>query len=159
MRMLYTPVCLTTLHFLNTGFIFENHVEPTPYTIGTKYSPKLATSTIFMQRCLHFSKKIKKIHYRDRPSLTISNQINVYSAFKQTIIIFMHDHMSLTYCIKGHHTPASLAPSHTPCLFSIDLHTVRQHLVIVHILLLLLYGALFQMMSGVPHHCHHLSLV
>ena len=47
-----------------------------------------------------------------------------------------------------------------PCLFSIDLHTVRQHLVIVHfLLLLLLSGTLFQMMSGVPHHCHHLSLV
>ena len=44
--------------------------------------------------------------------------------------------------------------------FSIDLHTVRQHLVIVHfLLLLLLSGTLFQMMSGVPHHCHHLSLV
>ena len=27
------------------------------------------------------------------------------------------------------------------------------------ILLLLLSGTLFQMMSGVPHHCHHLSLV
>ena len=51
-------------------------------------------------------------------------------------------------------------PAHTPCLFSIDLHTVRQHLVIVHfLLLLLLSGALFQMMSDVPYHCHHLSLV
>ena len=61
---------------------------------------------------------------------------------------------------KSHCTPATLAPAHTPCLFSIDLHTVRQHLVIVHFLLLLLpSGTLFQMMSGVPHHCHHLSLV
>ena len=61
---------------------------------------------------------------------------------------------------KSHCTPATLAPAHTPCLFSIDLHTVRQHLVIVHfLLLLLLFGTLFQMMSGVPHHCHHLSLV
>ena len=50
--------------------------------------------------------------------------------------------------------------SYTPCLFKIDLHTVRQHLVIVHfLLLLLLSGTLFKMMSGVPHHCHHLSLV
>ena len=65
--------------------------------------------------------------------------------------------MSLTCCIKSHCT---LAPAHTPCLFSIDLHTVWQHLVIVHfLLLLLLSGTLFQMMSGVPHHCHHLSLV
>ena len=62
--------------------------------------------------------------------------------------------------IESHCTPATLAPAHTPCLFSIDLHTVRQHLVIVHfLLLLLLSGTLFQMMSGVPHHCHHLSLV
>ena len=43
---------------------------------------------------------------------------------------------------------------------SIDLHTVRQHLAIIHfLLLLLLSGTLFQMMSGVPHHCHHLSLI
>ena len=71
----------------------------------------------------------------------------------------LHHHMSLTFCIESHRTPVSLAPTHTPCLFSIDLHTVRQHLVIVHfLLLLLLSGTLFQMMSGVPHH-HHLSLV
>ena len=55
--------------------------------------------------------------------------------------------------------PATLTPDQTPCLFSVDLHTVRQHLVIVHFLLLLLSGTLFQIMSGVPHHCHHLSLV
>ena len=68
--------------------------------------------------------------------------------------------MSLTCCIESHCTPATLAPAHTPCLFSIDLHTVIQHSVIVHfLLLLLLSGTLFQMMSGVPHHCHHLSLV
>ena len=65
--------------------------------------------------------------------------------------------MSLTCCKKSHHT---LAPAHAPCLFSIDLHTVWQHLVIVHfLLLLLLSGTLFQMVSGVPHHCHHISLV
>ena len=29
-------------------------------------------------------------------------------------------------------TPATLAPAHTPCLFSIDLHAVWQHLVIAH---------------------------
>ena len=61
---------------------------------------------------------------------------------------------------KSHRTPATLAPAHTPRLFSIDLHTARQHLVIAHFLLfLLLSGTLFQMMSGVPRHCHHLSLV
>ena len=35
-------------------------------------------------------------------------------------------------------TLASLAPAHTPCPFSIDMHTVRQHLVITRFLLLLL---------------------
>ena len=54
---------------------------------------------------------------------------------------------------------ATLAPAHTPCLFSIDLHTVRQHLVIVHFHLLLLSGTLFQMMSGVPNLFHYISLV
>ena len=74
-----------------------------------------------------------------------------------TATAVLHHHMSLTCCIKSHCTPA---PAHTPCLFSIDLHTVRQHLVIVHFLLLLfLSETLFQMMSGVPHHSHHLSLV
>ena len=61
---------------------------------------------------------------------------------------------------KSHRTPATLAPAHTPCLFSIDLHTVRQHLVIVHsLLLLLLSGTLFLIMSDEPHHCRHLSLI
>ena len=63
---------------------------------------------------------------------------------------------------KPLHTRNSRSSSYliTSCLFSIDLHTVRQHLVIVHyLLLLLLSGTLFQMMSGVPHHCHHLNLV
>ena len=60
---------------------------------------------------------------------------------------------------KPSHT-ATLTPAHTPCFFSINLHTVRQHLVITHFLLLLLLPAtLFQMMSGVPHHCHHLNCV
>ena len=60
-----------------------------------------------------------------------------------------------------HKKPLHTRNTHSSsCLFSIDLHTVRQHLVIVHFpLLLLLSGTLFQMMSGVPHHCHHLSLV
>ena len=60
---------------------------------------------------------------------------------------------------KPLHTRNTRSSSYT-MPFSIDLHTVRQHLVIVHFLLLLiLSGTLFQMMSGVPHHCHHLSLI
>ena len=50
--------------------------------------------------------------------------------------------------------------NHTPCLFSINLHKVWQHLVIARfLLLLLLFETLFRMMSGVPHYCHHLCLV
>ena len=48
---------------------------------------------------------------------------------------------------KSHRTPATLATTHTPGLFSIDMYTVRQHLVIARfLLLLLLSGTLFQMM-------------
>ena len=72
----------------------------------------------------------------------------------------LHHHMSLKCCIKSHCTPATLVPAHAPYLFSIYLHTVRQHLVIVHFLLFfLLSEILFQMMSALPHHCYHLSLV
>ena len=43
---------------------------------------------------------------------------------------------------------------------SMSTSTLLQHLVIVHfLLLLLLSGTPFKMMSSVPHHCHHLSLV
>ena len=90
--------------------------------------------------------------------------IKVRSTYKiacaTTATAVLHHHMSLTCCRKSHHTPATLPPAHTPFLFSIDLHTVRQLLVISNFpLLLLLSGTLFQMMSGVPHHSHHLSLV
>ena len=39
---------------------------------------------------------------------------------------------------KSHHTPATLAPAHTPFLLSMDQHTTKQHLVIARLLLLLL---------------------
>ena len=76
-----------------------------------------------------------------------------------TATAVLHNQMSLTCSRITHHTQKTLIPAHIPCLFSIDLHTVRQHLVIARFLwLLLLSGTQFQMMSGVPHHCHHLSL-
>ena len=105
---------------------------------------------------------IKLIKYADDITIytsgpVVADLINCLNIYLSQVL---HHHMSLTCCIKSHCTPATLAPAHAPCLFSIDLHTVRQHLVIVHfLLLLLLSGTLFQMMSGVPHHCHHLSLV
>ena len=59
---------------------------------------------------------------------------------------------------KPLHTRNTRSSSYTMPL--LNRPTVRQHLVIVHFLLLpLLSGTLFQMMSSVPHHCHHLSLV
>ena len=91
--------------------------------------------------------------------------VEVRSTYKIACLCYhcpavLHHHMSLTCCRKSHHTPATLHPAHTQCLFSRDLHIVRQHLVIAHfLLLLLLSGTLFQMMSGVPHYCHHLNLV
>ena len=79
---------------------------------------------------------------------------NMLDVFLSLVLYFNE---TKSYSNKSHCT---LAPAHAPCLFSIDLHTVGQHLVIVHfLLLLLLSGTLFQMMSGVPHHCHHPSLV
>ena len=88
-------------------------------------------------------------HLHNLPtSITIGN---AQIPFKQSV-------KNLGFTLDCHLTMN--APAHTPCLFSIDLHTVRPHLVIVHfLLLLLLSGTLFQMMSVVPHHCHHLSLV
>ena len=78
-----------------------------------------------------------------------------YHCHSSTAQSYVTDMLHKNYC-----TPATLAPAHAPCLLSIDQHTVWQHLVIIHfLLLLLLSGTLIQMMSGVPHHCHHLSLV
>ena len=90
--------------------------------------------------------------------------VKVRSTYKIACLCY-HRHDStapsnVANMLHSHRTPASLLPAHTPCLFSIDQHTVRQYLVIVHIILLFpLSGTLFQMMSGVPHHCHHLILV
>ena len=91
--------------------------------------------------------------------------IKVRSTYKLACLCY-HCHSSTTPSYvakmlqkKPSHTRNTRSSSYT-CLFSIYLHTVRQHLVIVHFLLLfLLSGTLFQMMSGVPHHSHHLSLV
>ena len=92
--------------------------------------------------------------------------VKVRSTYKMVCLCYhCHSNTAPSYVAdmlqKSHRTPATLAPAHTPCLLSMDLHTVKQHLVIVHflLLLLLLSGILFKMMSDVPHHCHHLCLV
>ena len=60
---------------------------------------------------------------------------------------------------KPLHTSNTRSSSYTMPLLNRPAHS-KATLVIVHFpLLLLLSGTLFQMMSGVPHHCHHLSLV
>ena len=55
----------------------------------------------------------------------------------------LHHHMSLTCIRKIHRTPATLAPAHTPRLFSIDVQTVRQHMVVARFLSLLLLSELY----------------
>ena len=90
--------------------------------------------------------------------------VKVRSAYKIACLCYhchsvLHHHMLMTCCRKRHRTSATLTPAHTPCLFSIDLHTVRQHLVIARFpLLLLLSGTLSKTMLGVPHRCHYLCL-
>ena len=81
-----------------------------------------------------------------------------YHCHSSTALSYIY--MPLTFCRKSHRSPATPSTAHIPCLFSIDLYTVRQHLVIAHsLLLLLLSGTIFKMMSCVPHHGHHLGLV
>ena len=126
--------------------------------------------TSHLQRIQNYAARVI-LHLPMSSSITIHIKslhwlpVKVRSTYKIACLCY-HCHSStaqsyvLTCCINSHCTPATLAPAHTSCLSSIDLHTVRQHLVIVHFLLLpLLSGTLFQMMSGVPHHCHHLRLV
>ena len=85
MRMLYTPVCLATLYiFLNIRFIFENHIKPTPYTIGTKHSPKLATSVIFVKSASIFL----QIRCKDKPILTTSRS-SIKSPLIQLLLVFL----------------------------------------------------------------------
>ena len=61
--------------------------------------------------------------------------------------------------VRPLHARSTRSSSYTMPLFNRPAHS-KAILVIVHfLLLLLLSGTLFQMMSGVPHHCHHLSLV
>ena len=85
MRMFYMPVCLVTLYiFLNTGFIFLNHIKPTPYTISTKYSPKLSTTTIFFL-CVSI---FLQICYMDKPSLTTS-RYTIKSRFIHLLLVFL----------------------------------------------------------------------
>ena len=77
--------------------------------------------------------------------------VNVRSTYKiACLCCHCHSSTAPSYVAdmrrNSHHIPATLAPAHTPCLFSIDLHTLRRHLVTARfLLLLLLSGTLFKM--------------
>ena len=102
MRMLHTPVCLATLYiFLNTGFIFENHIKPTPYTIGTKHSPKLATSTILVTNAGIFL----QIHYNDKPNLTTSRSTIKSRFIHLVVVLLLSGHVELN--------PVPITPNHS----------------------------------------------
>ena len=110
---------------------------------------------LFLPKSSNITTHLKSLHW-----LPVKVRSTYKIACAATATAVLHHHMSLKCCRKIHHTPATLVQAHTPCLFSMDLHTVKQHLVIAHfLLLLLLSGTLFQIMSGVPHQCLHLSLV
>ena len=70
--------------FLNTGFTFLNHIKPTPYTIGTKYSPKLATTTIFVKSVSIFL----QVRYKDKPSFTTSRS-TIKSRFIHLLLVLL----------------------------------------------------------------------
>ena len=76
---------MRTLHiFLSTGFIFENHIKPTPYTIGTKHSPKLATTTIFVKSVSIFL----QVRHKDKASLTTSRS-TIKSRFIHLLLVLL----------------------------------------------------------------------
>ena len=92
--------------------------------------------------------------------------VKVRSTYKIACLCYhCHSSTALSYVTdmlhkKPLHTRNTRSSSYTMPLLKRPAHTVRQHLLIVHfLLLLLLSGTLFQMMSGVTHHRHHLSLV
>ena len=86
---------------------------------------------------------IKSLHWLpDKVRNTCKIACLCYHCHSSTVLSYVTDMLH-----RSHHTHPTLAPAHTPFLFSIDLHAVRQHLVIVRfLLLLLLSGTLFQMM-------------
>ena len=61
-----------------------------------------------------------------------------YLVCATTVTAVLHHCMSPIRCKKKPSPLATLAPPHTPCLFSMDMHTVRENSVIARFLLILL---------------------
>ena len=88
--------------------------------------------------------------------------VKVRSTYKIACLCY-HCHSStapsyVTCCIESHCTTATLAPAHTPCLFSIDLRTVRQQLMIIYFASSPVWNSIPNYVRYETHHCHHLSL-
>ena len=83
-NVVYASMFSNSLHLLSTRFIFENHIEPPPYTVGTNYSPKLATSTIFVKSANIFL----QIRHKDKPSVIISRS-TIKSRFIHLLLVLL----------------------------------------------------------------------
>ena len=70
-----------------------------------------------------------------------------------------HSSTAPSYVIDMLHRKPLHTRSYTMPLLNRPAHSKGNLVIVNFLLLLLLSGTLFQMMSGVPHHCHHLSLV
>ena len=80
--------------------------------------------------------------------------VNVGSTCKIACLSYhCHNSAAPSYVIdmlqKRHHTPA-LAQTHTPCFFSLSLHSIRQHLAIAHFILHVLPGLPFHTVRYPP---------
>ena len=82
------------------------------------------------------AKSAKVITHKNHfiPFLSKLGSLTKYHVCATSVTAVLHHHMSLIRCRKSHYTMTTVAPVHTPCLFSIDPHSVRQHLVIASFL-------------------------
>ena len=84
-RVFCAPVCLVTLYiFINTGFVFEGHIGPTPCAVGAGCGPGLAATAVFVKGVGVFL----QVRYGDRPSLTTSGSA-VESRFVRLLLVLL----------------------------------------------------------------------
>ena len=126
--------------------------------------------TSHLQRIQNYAARVI-LHLPKSSSITIHLKshhwlpVKVRSTYKIACLYYhCHSSTALSFVTdmlhsKPLHTRNTRSSSYTMPRLKRPAHN-KEHLVIVHFLLLLLLSrTLFQMMSGVPHHCHHLSLV